>query len=219
VLDANVFVEAKNRYYGFDLVPAFWTWLERQADAGEIASTDMIYDELKEGGDDLADWVKDRRDLIFHIPSSSQPVANAVGQLGPRRVPPPRRRVREHVRDDASAGRTIQLSAFLEFSGSHALCDDASEQSPARRANRRQVPLHHLIGLGPGTVGRGRRGRPPSRWPGGSAAARGSSSGSRSSSRRTSPASASSEHLRGRSRRCRLIYTPATTIDYDVVHD
>jgi hypothetical protein len=82
LLDANVFIEAKNRYYGFDLVPAFWTWLEERADAGEIASTDMIYDELKGGGDDLANWVKDRRDLIFHVPSSSEAVANAVGQLG-----------------------------------------------------------------------------------------------------------------------------------------
>jgi Domain of unknown function (DUF4411) len=82
LLDANVFIEAKNRYYGFDLVPAFWTWLEEQAEAAEIASTDMVYDELKDGGDDLADWVKDRRDLIFHVSSSSQTVANAVGRLG-----------------------------------------------------------------------------------------------------------------------------------------
>jgi hypothetical protein len=82
LLDANVFIEAKNRYYSFDLVPAFWTWLEEQAEAGEIASTDMIYDELKDGGDDLAEWVKDQRDLLFHVPSSSQTVANAVGRLG-----------------------------------------------------------------------------------------------------------------------------------------
>lgn len=82
LLDANVFIEAKNRYYGFDLVPAFWTWLEEQAETGEIASTDMIYDELKDGGDDLANWVKDRRDPIFYVPSSSQVVAIAVGRLG-----------------------------------------------------------------------------------------------------------------------------------------
>lgn len=82
LLDANVLIEAKNRYYGFDLVPAFWTWLEDQAEAGEIASTDMIYDELKDGSDDLADWVKHRRELIFHVPSSSQTVAQGVGRLG-----------------------------------------------------------------------------------------------------------------------------------------
>lgn len=79
LLDANVFIEAKNRYYGFDLVPAFWSWIEQQATSGEIASTDMVYDELEDGGDDLAQWVKARRELIFHVPSSSAGVAAAVG--------------------------------------------------------------------------------------------------------------------------------------------
>lgn len=82
LLDANVFIEAKNRYYGFDLVPAFWTWIEDQAEAGEIASTDMIYGELKDYGDELSEWVKDRRDLIFHMESSSAAVAATVARLG-----------------------------------------------------------------------------------------------------------------------------------------
>ena len=28
LLDTNVFIEAKNRYYSFDLAPGFWEWLE-----------------------------------------------------------------------------------------------------------------------------------------------------------------------------------------------
>lgn len=28
LLDANVFIEAKNRYYGFDICPGFWRWLD-----------------------------------------------------------------------------------------------------------------------------------------------------------------------------------------------
>ena len=28
LLDANVFIQAKNLQYGFDFCPAFWDWLE-----------------------------------------------------------------------------------------------------------------------------------------------------------------------------------------------
>ncbi|MCQ3804422.1 MAG: DUF4411 family protein [bacterium] len=34
LLDANVFIQAKHSYYSFDLVPAFWSWLQSQADVG-----------------------------------------------------------------------------------------------------------------------------------------------------------------------------------------
>lgn len=27
LLDTNVFIEAKNLYYGFDFCPAFWEWV------------------------------------------------------------------------------------------------------------------------------------------------------------------------------------------------
>ena len=30
LLDANVFIQAKNLHYGFDFCPAFWDWLIQQ---------------------------------------------------------------------------------------------------------------------------------------------------------------------------------------------
>ena len=60
LLDANTYIQAKNQYYGMDICPAYWSWLEQQYHLGIIGSIDMISRELKEGNDDLADWVKVR---------------------------------------------------------------------------------------------------------------------------------------------------------------
>lgn len=60
-LDANTFIEAKNRYYGLDFCPAFWDWLDAQRNAGEVLCVRSIYDELEGGGDDLASWIRMRR--------------------------------------------------------------------------------------------------------------------------------------------------------------
>ena len=38
LLDANVFIQAKNLQYGFDFCPAFWDWLDEQAVAGHVSS-------------------------------------------------------------------------------------------------------------------------------------------------------------------------------------
>ena len=37
LLDANVFISAKNLHYGFDFCPAFWDWLTEGHDAGAPA--------------------------------------------------------------------------------------------------------------------------------------------------------------------------------------
>lgn len=46
VLDANVFIEAHQRYYGFDICPAFWLALLRQHQASRICSIDKVKEEL-----------------------------------------------------------------------------------------------------------------------------------------------------------------------------
>jgi len=61
VLDANVFIEAKNRYYAFDIVPAFWESLILHASTGRIKTIDRIKRQLEEGNDELAEWVQGGR--------------------------------------------------------------------------------------------------------------------------------------------------------------
>ena len=55
VLDANVFIQAKNDYYGFDICPGFWTSLITQHNAKRVCSIDRIRDELAEKNDDVDD--------------------------------------------------------------------------------------------------------------------------------------------------------------------
>jgi hypothetical protein len=60
-LDTNVYVEAKNRYYTFERVPKFWSFLSGKLDDGSICSPKNVYDELVNYHDQLAQWVKARK--------------------------------------------------------------------------------------------------------------------------------------------------------------
>lgn len=46
LLDANVFIQAKNLHYGFDFCPAFWQWLDEQNLAGKVASVEKVGDAI-----------------------------------------------------------------------------------------------------------------------------------------------------------------------------
>lgn len=80
LLDANIFIEAKNRYYGFDFCPAFWDWLVEQNRVGKVASIARVGDELDAGDDDLTLWAKARGADFFTKPDNS--VADALVVVG-----------------------------------------------------------------------------------------------------------------------------------------
>lgn len=71
LLDANIFIQAKNLQYGFDFCPAFWDWLEQKNAAGMVFSIQQVGDELQAGGDDLADWAAVRGDMFFLPPNEA----------------------------------------------------------------------------------------------------------------------------------------------------
>lgn len=67
LLDANVLIEAKNRYYAFDIAPGFWRWLENAHSRGVACSIERVREELLEKDDELSDWSRDHRDFFFPL--------------------------------------------------------------------------------------------------------------------------------------------------------
>ena len=49
LVDANVLMEAKHRYYAFDIAPGFWTWLDLAHGQGAACSIDSVCEELLRG--------------------------------------------------------------------------------------------------------------------------------------------------------------------------
>jgi hypothetical protein len=79
LLDANVFIQAKNLHYGFDFCPAFWDWLILANQQGQVFSIEKVADELVAGADILADWTKNLGDEFFLRPE--QEIVPAFGKV------------------------------------------------------------------------------------------------------------------------------------------
>ena len=80
LLDANVFIQAKNLHYGLDFCPAFWDWLIQQNGAQRVFSIEKVGDEIDAGQDDLSRWADPLGDVFFLKPdpamlTSLQPVS------------------------------------------------------------------------------------------------------------------------------------------------
>ena len=58
LLDADVFIRAKNLHYGFDFCPAFWEWIVAQNAAGRLFSVEKVGDEVLAIEDELSDWAR-----------------------------------------------------------------------------------------------------------------------------------------------------------------
>ena len=59
LLDANVLIDANRYYYPIRRVPEFWSWLVHIGERSEVKIPIEIYEEIKDGVDDLSIWSKD----------------------------------------------------------------------------------------------------------------------------------------------------------------
>lgn len=59
LLDANVLIDANRDYYPIKRVPEFWEWLGYVGIKGMVKILIEVYEEIKDGKDDLAKWAKE----------------------------------------------------------------------------------------------------------------------------------------------------------------
>ena len=61
ILNANVLINANRDYYPLERVPEFWDWLIAKASEGSAKLPVEVYEEVAEGKDALARWLKAER--------------------------------------------------------------------------------------------------------------------------------------------------------------
>ena len=80
LLDADVFIRARNLHYGFDFCPGFWDWLVEANARDRVFSIEKVGDELKAGDDELSERTNDCSDEFLSPTKSRGPC-----RLGNRR--------------------------------------------------------------------------------------------------------------------------------------
>ncbi len=83
IVDSDVFITAKNRYYAFDICPGFWRSLLNHHDKGRIFSIDRVRNELLVGrkSEDLVQWVSNQLPGSFFLEVDSEDVASAYTEI------------------------------------------------------------------------------------------------------------------------------------------
>lgn len=83
LIDANVFVQAKNFHYRFEFCQAFWQWLSDAHHAGLVFSIAKVRQELNDGNadDPVRLWANELPDSFFIPDTHDNQVMRAYGEV------------------------------------------------------------------------------------------------------------------------------------------
>ena len=64
LLDADVFIQAKNLHYQMDIFEGFWQWIDIAHSDGRLLSVDAVRKELLQREDKLSTWCRTRKKMF-----------------------------------------------------------------------------------------------------------------------------------------------------------
>jgi hypothetical protein len=138
LLDANVYISAKNLHYGLDFCPAFWEWLIHGGNTGTVFSIDKVADEIEAGGDDLSVWARGPGQALFRRTHGA--LAPQLGQVSAWAM----------AQQYTPAAINIFLQGADYYLVAHALAGGhtvVTQEKPSPSPNRIKIP-DACVGLG-----------------------------------------------------------------------
>lgn len=138
LLDANVFIQAKNLHYGLDFCPAFWEWLETNGKDGLVLTIDKVADEITAGDDELSAWMRRVRTRLVH--NTDARIASHFGRVSEW--------AQSEQYEPAAINTFLQVADFYLIA--HALADGhvvVTHEVPADSRKRIKIP-NACISLG-----------------------------------------------------------------------
>lgn len=138
LLDANVFIAAKNLHYGLDFCPAFWDWLVQQNQAGRVLSIEKVGDEVQAVADDLSVWAAAHSAGFFLAPDASVfPSLSAVSTWAS-----------SQTYDMAAVSTFLQVADYYLVSQAHAAAHTVvTHEVPGASKKKIKIP-DACIGMG-----------------------------------------------------------------------
>ena len=131
LLDANVFIAAKNLHYGFDFCPAFWEWVIRGNANGKVFSVEKVGDEVLAVADELSEWAAARGQGFF-LPrtrrSSPRSARSASGRA---------RRSTKHLRSARSSQTGDYYLVAQALAGKHVVVTHEVTSASVRKSRSR----------------------------------------------------------------------------------
>lgn len=103
IIDTNVLIEAKNRYYAFDLAPGFWEWLDLHHHEGTLASIEQVKSEIIRGNDKLSEWAKEHPDFFLPFDAPAVEALRGVTSWAVKEYPESAANEFLHVADPPSS--------------------------------------------------------------------------------------------------------------------
>ena len=115
VLDANVFITAHRRYYGFDLCLGFWNCLSHYSNQKRILSIDRIREELLKGDDRLKEWVISEAPKTLFEPSNDEVVRDLFSKMMMR--VDSQHQFKDEAKDEFARSNDGWLAAYAKVHG------------------------------------------------------------------------------------------------------